>query len=267
MKVPSCRAAQGRASSLAATSGIHAAKAGGSAHEMHSDLAMVRFRAIQPAALVATSALLLACPEDKQADDIDERLGYDVKAEQAEPKGEAEEAEPNPSPAPAPYTLDPGAENPEEVKHAVAVLSPTEGNEARGTVHFEKVSQGLEVTADFENLPPGPHAFHVHVFGDCSSPDAKSADTHFHFTGPSMNPPADIDHITGNLGEVTADESGSAQAKATIEDAKLQGPFSILGRSVIIHEKGNDPQQPPIGAAGGRLACGVIGMTDSKAEG
>jgi Cu-Zn family superoxide dismutase len=49
---------------------------------------------------------------------------------------------------------------------------------------------------------------------------------------------------------------------ATIERASLQGRKAILGRAVVVHERGNDPQSPPIGNAGGRIACGVIGAAD-----
>ena len=51
-----------------------------------------------------------------------------------------------------------------------------------------------------------------------------------------------------------------------MEKASLAGPYSRLGRAVIIHEKGNDPSSPPIAAAGGRLSCGVIGVNQSGDE-
>ena len=41
---------------------------------------------------------------------------------------------------------------------------------------------------------------------------------------------------------------------------KLLGPDSIVGRAVIVHEKVDDLKTQPTGNAGGRLACGVIGV-------
>jgi Cu-Zn family superoxide dismutase len=41
---------------------------------------------------------------------------------------------------------------------------------------------------------------------------------------------------------------------------KLSGADSIIGRAVIVHEKADDLKTQPTGNAGGRLACGVIGV-------
>jgi superoxide dismutase, Cu-Zn family len=168
---------------------------------------------------------------------------------------------------PAPLQEDPGAENGAKVSRAVAVLLPTESNKVRGTVTFSMRdgSDELLVKSDVTGLPPGKHAYHVHQFGDCSSDDGKAAGTHFNFAGSSEQPGANIDRITGDLGDLEAGKDGKATASTTIARAKLQGMYSILGRSVIIHEKGNDPKSPPMGAAGGRLACGVIGVADADA--
>lgn len=143
-------------------------------------------------------------------------------------------------------------------KQAVAVLQPTRDNEVQGTVRFTRQAEGVKVTARVTGLTPGKHGYHVHVNGDCSSPGAKSAGTHFNFVGSSENPPADIDRITGNLGNLEADDSGKANASSIVGKATLSGEKSIIGRSVIVHAKPNDPDQPPIGAAGARQACGVI---------
>src|SRR5262249_52533041 len=62
---------------------------------------------------------------------------------------------------------------------AIAVLHPTKGSNAHGTVTFTKVADGVKIHAHISGLTPGKHGFHVHEFGDCSSPDAKSAGGHF----------------------------------------------------------------------------------------
>lgn len=163
--------------------------------------------------------------------------------------------------------VDPGADDLEAVRHAVAIVRPVGGNGAEGVVEFEvtdenpAVGPGLHMRARFSDLPDGAHAFHVHLLGDCRG-EGERAGTHFNFSGPSRNPPEDIDRITGNLGVLEADEDGQAQLEADIDDARLHGPYSILGRSIIVHAQGNDHTQPPIGAAGARIACGVIGLTE-----
>jgi len=160
-------------------------------------------------------------------------------------------------------TVDPGAEAPEPVRYAIAVLHPTQGSETRGTLHFEATENGLAVEGEVSGLEPGAHGTHVHLLGDCSAADGTSAGTHFNFQGASREPPADIDRITGNLGDVVAGPDGRGRLDAVLPRASLQGPYSILGRAVVVHAKPNDPEQPPIGGAGARLACGVVGIDEA----
>lgn len=149
---------------------------------------------------------------------------------------------------------------------AVAVIYPTQGNNASGTVTFEQTDNGVKVYTDAKGLSPGPHGYHIHLYGDCSATDGTSAGTHFNFEGSSLNPPADIDYITGDLGNLDANDKGEAAADTTIANATLNGTKSIIGRAVVVHEKANDPSQPPIGAAGPRLGCGVIGIANTGTE-
>jgi Cu-Zn family superoxide dismutase len=168
---------------------------------------------------------------------------------QAPPRAEA---------PPPEIAVDPGASSPMPVLDAVAVLVPTKGNRVSGVVRFHDDGHGVEVTASVTGLPAGAHAYHVHVYGDCSSPDAQSAGPHFHFQGSSFDPETII--ITGDLGELRGDGRPVALDRTRV-NASLQGRFSIIGRAVVVHERGNDPASPPDGAAGKRLACGVIGAS------
>ena len=40
----------------------------------------------------------------------------------------------------------------------------------------------------------------------------------------------------------------------------MSGENSIIGRGLIVHEKADDLKTQPTGDAGGRVACGVIGV-------
>ena len=147
-----------------------------------------------------------------------------------------------------------------EIEKAVAVLHPTQGNNVSGILVFTQTSEGIRVQAEVSGLGNNTsHGYHIHLYGDCRASDGTSAGTHFNFEGSSTNPPADIDRITGNLGDLNANQNGEATADAIISKAVFNGPKSIVGKAVIVHAKPNDPSQPPIGAAGSRLACGVIG--------
>jgi superoxide dismutase, Cu-Zn family len=207
------------------------------------------------------AAMIMTATCAAYACDRTEPVTPDVQPTPPSPPATATAAEP------APLQEDPGAENGAPITRAVAVLRPTQNSKVHGTITFSarKESDTLEVKADIRGLPPGAHAYHVHQFGDCSSDDGKAAGTHFNFAGSSENPGEKIDRITGNLGELAAGKDGKASATANIARATLQGKYSILGRSVVVHEKGNDPKSPPMGAAGGRIACGVIGVADADA--
>ncbi len=58
-----------------------------------------------------------------------------------------------------------------KVDRAVAVLHPTEGNRASGTVVFTQVGDKVRIVGTVEGLTPGMHGFHIHEWGDCSAPD------------------------------------------------------------------------------------------------
>ncbi|RMD89282.1 MAG: superoxide dismutase family protein [Calditrichaeota bacterium] len=156
----------------------------------------------------------------------------------------------------------PKSQQPAEVSYskAVAVLHPTEGHQVHGIVTFTKEANGIRVVADVEGLTPGKHGFHIHEFGDCSKPDATSAGGHFNPEGnPHAGPEAAKRHV-GDLGNLEADESGKAHYDRVDTHLALGGTNSIIGRAVIIHEKEDDLTSQPTGAAGARVACGVIGI-------
>jgi len=169
------------------------------------------------------------------------------------PPGEIEQDE-LPSDAPLP------AEQGDPVPQAVAVLHPTEGNEARGAVHFVSSRHGIRVTAIVEGLSPGLHGFHVHEYGDCSAPDGSSAGGHFNPDDKPHGAPTDLERHVGDLGNLSADEMGVAHMEWTDSLLAFTGPRSILGRAVIVHAEADDLLSQPTGEAGARIACGVIGI-------
>jgi len=145
-------------------------------------------------------------------------------------------------------------------RRAIAVLVPTAGNAARGTVTFEAVSGGVRITAQLEGLPAGDHGFHIHELGDCSAADGTSAGGHYNPAGaPHAGPDGSPRHV-GDLGNVTADTQGTATYDRTDRLVRLDGPDGVVGRGVIVHAGADDLATQPTGNAGARLACGVIGI-------
>src|SRR5690606_26037103 len=93
---------------------------------------------------------------------------------------------------------------------AVAMLEPTEGNTARGTVRFTALDGAFRVEADLTGVPPGEHGFHVHENGDCSN-NAEAAGGHFNPQGhPHGAPDAPVGqrHV-GDFGNVEAGADSS----------------------------------------------------------
>jgi Cu-Zn family superoxide dismutase len=141
---------------------------------------------------------------------------------------------------------------------AVAQLKPTRGSKISGTVTFTQVANGVRVVADLTGLKPGPHGFHLHEKGDCSSPDAKSAGGHFNPGKMPHGGPTDARRHAGDLGNIDADSSGKAHLDRVDDMLAFSGPDSILGRAVIVHEGRDDLKSQPSGDAGARGACGVV---------
>jgi Cu-Zn family superoxide dismutase len=147
----------------------------------------------------------------------------------------------------------------QEATKAIAVLHAASGSQVTGTVTFTKTGDTVQVVADVTGLTPGKHGFHIHEFGDCSVADASSAGGHFNPMHKSHGAPDAAERHAGDLGNLEADSTGKAHLELKDNMLKLSGENSILGRGVIVHEKVDDWSQPT-GNAGGRLACGVIGV-------
>jgi Cu-Zn family superoxide dismutase len=147
----------------------------------------------------------------------------------------------------------------QEPTKAIAVLHSASGSQVAGTVTFTKVGDTVQVVADITGLTPGKHAFHIHEFGDCSAADASSAGSHFNPMKKPHGAPDNAERHAGDMGNLEADSTGKAHLELKDSMLKLSGENSILGRGVIVHEKVDDWSQPT-GNAGGRQACGVIGV-------
>ena len=145
-----------------------------------------------------------------------------------------------------------------DVKKAVCVIHPLGGNKVHGVITFTQRGNTVEVSGRVSGLAPGKHGFHVHEFGDCTSQDGMSAGSHFDPEKMPHGGPHDQKRHVGDLGNITADNSGTAEVKITDKVIQLSGRHSIIGRSIIVHAKEDNLKD--IASAGGRIGCGVIGI-------
>ena len=94
-----------------------------------------------------------------------------------------------------------------------------------------------------------------------------SAGPHFNPHGKTHGSMDDEERHVGDLGNLTAGEDGIAKFDFTDKLVKLNGPLSVVGRTMVVHAdvddlgKGGVELSKTTGNAGARLACGVIGIT------
>lgn len=148
---------------------------------------------------------------------------------------------------------------------AEAVLSPTEGNTAAGSLLFVVEDGGIRLTGSITGLEPGGvHGFHIHETGDCSAPDAMSAGGHFNPEDHEHGRRSQGEFHAGDMDNLQVGENGLAQVDMLLAGLELGtgGPLDIDGKAVIVHVQADDYESQPTGDAGARVACGVIEMHD-----
>lgn len=145
----------------------------------------------------------------------------------------------------------------------------------KGKVFFESLSNGqVRVYGQITGLTPGKHGFHIHETGDLSQ-GCTSLKGHFnpfnktHSSRTIINQHnievTNLNRHVGDLGNIIANENGVANIDFVDSLIKLDGPYSIIGRSVIVHSgeddlgQGNNKESLTTGNAGARVGCGVIG--------
>ena len=150
------------------------------------------------------------------------------------------------------------------MNRAEAILLDANGTFV-GVVEFRQQRGSVQVTASFDNLPPGFHGFHVHTVGMCTAPFT-SAGGHFNPAG------ANHPNHAGDMPTLLAGPDGRADLTLETERYSLDDLFDADGSAVIVHANADnyaniptDRYAPPpdaatlgTGDAGARIACGVI---------
>ncbi len=140
---------------------------------------------------------------------------------------------------------------------ATCKLESRSGSQVTGSVTFTKTGDDVQVVGDITGLKPGKHGIHIHEKGDCSAPDAASAGAHFNPGQHKHGGPVTTERHAGDLGNIEADASGKAHIDWKGK-MSLSGADSIIGKSLVVHEKEDDLKTDPSGNSGARIACGVV---------
>lgn len=133
-----------------------------------------------------------------------------------------------------------------------------------GTITVTDTAYGALFTPDLTGLRPGLHGFHVHENPSCEPAEkdgepvaALAAGGHFDPFGSGKHEgPYGAGHL-GDLPPLTADAFTKATHPVV---APRVNTANLKGRSLIIHEHGDNysDEPEPLGGGGARFACGVV---------
>ncbi|AYV76261.1 MAG: CuZnSOD [Terrestrivirus sp.] len=139
--------------------------------------------------------------------------------------------------------------------------------EVIGTVRLQQELTGGPTTikVNLSNLPYGPHGFHIHEFGDLTD-GCTSAGAHYNPFNNHHGGQDDAERHVGDLGNIHSGVDGVIDATITDYKISLVGPYSVIGRSFVVHAdeddlgKGGHEDSLTTGHSGARIACGIIGL-------
>jgi Cu-Zn family superoxide dismutase len=145
---------------------------------------------------------------------------------------------------------------------ALAALSAAAFTLSAGPAHAQsKNGKQLTITVKLKNIPFGEHAVHIHENPVCDAPDFKGAGGHFNPDGKQHGMDNPMGHHNGDLPKnisVGENHMGEITFKVDYLTLAAGAPNSVLGHSIMVHEKADDMKTDPTGNAGNRIACGVI---------
>tara|TARA_B100000963_G_C22617303_1_gene668012 strand:+ start:418 stop:900 length:483 start_codon:yes stop_codon:yes gene_type:complete len=135
-----------------------------------------------------------------------------------------------------------------------------------GVIYLNEINKKkIHITGYIKGLTPGYHGFHIHRTGDLSN-GCKSLCEHYNPFNKMHGGPLDKERHVGDLGNILANNEGIANINIIDNLVKIRGKYSVIGRSLIVHEdyddlgRGGYSDSKITGHAGKRIACGVIGI-------
>lgn len=139
----------------------------------------------------------------------------------------------------------------------------TSSGASAGSATFKGSKDGkqLTISVKLKDLPFGEHAVHIHANPVCDAPDFKGAGGHFNPDSKQHGMDNPMGHHAGDMPKnisIGEDHTGEITYKVDYLTLAPGAPNSVLGHSIMVHEKADDMKTDPTGNAGNRIACGVI---------
>ncbi|MEZ5285204.1 MAG: superoxide dismutase family protein [Vicinamibacterales bacterium] len=131
-----------------------------------------------------------------------------------------------------------------------------------GTATLTDTPNGVLIHLMLTSGPAGTHAFHVHAVGKCEAPGFTSAGGHFNPAGVPHGIEVKGGGHAGDLPNIHVPADGKLDVEILARGTTLSGGSNAImdadGGALVIHATGDDYKTDPSGAAGDRLACGVV---------
>jgi Cu-Zn family superoxide dismutase len=143
---------------------------------------------------------------------------------------------------------------------AHAALTTAAGAPA-GKSWIETTPDGLRLTVEAKDVPPGIHGIHIHTTGKCDAPDFQTAGGHWNPTARQHGHDNPQGAHRGDLPNITVGADGRGMISFALPGATLTGDgglFDADGAALVIHATADDLKTDPSGNSGGRIACGVF---------
>ena len=147
---------------------------------------------------------------------------------------------------------------------AIATISPKSDSGVTGTAIFTQNGDVITLTIEIQNATPGLHGVHIHEYGDCSSPDGKSAGGHWNPTDVAHGKWGEGEFHLGDIGNINVGEDGmgSIELATDLWEIGTGADIDVVGKSIIVHADADDFISQPSGNAGARIGCGVIVLAE-----
>ncbi|KAG8908447.1 Superoxide dismutase [Cu-Zn] [Tulasnella sp. 403] len=156
----------------------------------------------------------------------------------------------------------------DSVRKASVVLKGNSHVSGTLAITQDSASGPVHITGTVSGLDPGSlRGFHIHSLGDLSG-GCISTGSHYNPFGETHGAPTDSERHVGDLGNIKADDDGVAHVDIHDELITMYGKYSVIGRAVVVHTgtddlgRGEFDDSKTTGHAGGRAACGIIGIAN-----